>query len=39
MLTVDAINTFYGEFQALEGVSLKVEQGQTVIVVGPNGGG
>jgi len=39
MLTVDAIDTFYGEFQALEGVSLKVEQGQTVIVVGPNGAG
>ena len=39
MLTVDAINTFYGEFQALEGVSLKVKKGQTVIVVGPNGAG
>lgn len=39
MLTVDAIDTFYGEFQALAGVSLKVEKGQTVIVVGPNGAG
>ncbi len=39
MLTVDAIDTYYGEFQALENVSLKVEQGQTVIVVGPNGAG
>ncbi|MBU4574354.1 MAG: ABC transporter ATP-binding protein, partial [Proteobacteria bacterium] len=39
MLTVDAIDTYYGEFQALEGVSLKVEKGQTVIVVGPNGAG
>lgn len=39
MLTVDAIETFYGEFRALEGISLKVEKGQTVIVVGPNGAG
>jgi len=39
MLTVDAIDTYYGEFQALQGVSLKVEKGQTVIVVGPNGAG
>jgi len=39
MLTVDAIDTFYGEFQALDGVSLKVDKGQTIIVVGPNGAG
>ena len=39
MLTVDSVETYYGEFQALDGVSLKVEQGQTVIVVGPNGAG
>src|SRR5208283_1532316 len=39
MLKVDGIDIYYGEFRALEGVSLKVEEGQTVIVVGPNGAG
>ena len=39
MLTVNAIDTYYGEFKALEGISLEVDQGQTVIVVGPNGAG
>lgn len=39
MLTVDAIDTYYGEFRALGGVSLKVAKGQTVIMVGPNGSG
>ncbi len=39
MLTVTAIDTYYGEFQALAEISLKVDQGRTVIVVGPNGAG
>lgn len=39
MLRIRGINVFYGEFQALESVSLKLEKGQTVIVVGPNGAG
>jgi branched-chain amino acid transport system ATP-binding protein len=39
MLVVDGIDICYGEFRALEGVSLKVEERQTVIVVGPNGAG
>jgi branched-chain amino acid transport system ATP-binding protein len=39
MLRVHDINVFYGEFQALDSVSLKLEAGQTVIVVGPNGAG
>jgi branched-chain amino acid transport system ATP-binding protein len=39
MLRVEGIDIYYGEFQALEGVSLKVEAGRTVIVVGPNGAG
>jgi branched-chain amino acid transport system ATP-binding protein len=39
ILSVDSIEVFYGEFQALEKVSLKVDKGQTVIVVGPNGAG
>lgn len=39
MLNVHDINVFYGEFQALENVTMKIEKGQTVIVVGPNGAG
>ena len=39
MLRVDGIDIYYGEFRALEGLSLKVEERQTVIVVGPNGAG
>lgn len=39
MLNVRDVNVFYGEFQALESISLKIEKGQTVIVVGPNGAG
>ena len=39
MLKVETVETYYGEFQALDGISLKVEKGQTVIVVGPNGAG
>ena len=39
MLTVQGIDVFHGEFQALVNVTLKIEKGQTVIVVGPNGAG
>ncbi len=39
MLEVNKINTFYGEFQALHDVSLKVGDGEFVVVFGPNGHG
>lgn len=39
MLEVDKINTFYGGFQALEEVSLKVGEDELVVVFGPNGHG
>lgn len=39
MLEVNKINTFYGEFQALKDVSLKVSDGEFVVVFGPNGHG
>ncbi len=39
MLEVEAVSTFYGEFQALHGVSLKVEEKQLTGIVGANGAG
>jgi len=39
MLEVDKINSFYGEFQALHEVSLRVNDGELVVVFGPNGHG
>ena len=39
LLQIDAIDAFYGDFQALFNVSLKVEPGQVVAVIGANGAG
>lgn len=39
MLEVDNVSVFYGRIQALHGVSLKVEQGQIVSLIGANGAG
>lgn len=39
MLKITGIETFYGKIQALKGVSLKVEQGQVVTILGANGAG
>jgi len=39
LLQIDGIDAFYGDFQALFGVSLKVEPGQVVAVIGANGAG
>ena len=39
LLDIKAINAFYGDFQALFGVSLQVEPGQVVAVIGANGAG
>jgi branched-chain amino acid transport system ATP-binding protein len=39
LLDVRAIDAFYGDFQALFGVSLSVEPGQVVAVIGANGAG
>ena len=39
LLQVNAIDAFYGDFQALSGVSLTVDAGQVVAVIGANGAG
>jgi branched-chain amino acid transport system ATP-binding protein len=39
MLSVENIDVFHGDAQALDGVSLKVEQGAIVAIVGANGAG
>ncbi len=39
MLEVNSINTFYGQIQALWDVSLKIEEGEIVALVGANGAG
>ncbi|EKN69107.1 ABC transporter ATP-binding protein [Neobacillus bataviensis LMG 21833] len=39
MLKVSGIETFYGKIQALKGVSLEVEQGKIVAILGANGAG
>lgn len=39
MLTVEKINTFYGQSQALRDVSLEVNEGEVVAVLGRNGAG
>ena len=39
LLEVDDIHTYYGHIEALKGVSLKVEEGEIVTLIGSNGAG
>jgi branched-chain amino acid transport system ATP-binding protein len=39
LLEVDGLDAFYGDFQALFGVSMRVEAGAIVAVIGANGAG
>src|SRR3954470_21852664 len=38
-LEVDDIKTYYGNIQALKGVTLEVEEGECVTLIGSNGAG
>jgi branched-chain amino acid transport system ATP-binding protein len=39
LLEVRALDAFYGDFQALFGLSVRVETGETVALIGANGAG
>jgi branched-chain amino acid transport system ATP-binding protein len=39
MLRVENIDVFYGDLQALDGVSLEIEEGAIVAIIGANGAG
>lgn len=39
MLVVDSIHSYYGNIHALKGLSLKVEEGEIVTLIGANGAG
>ncbi|MDA4844083.1 ABC transporter ATP-binding protein [Hoeflea poritis] len=39
VLEIDGLDSFYGDFQALFGVSMRVERGEVVAVIGANGAG
>ena len=39
LLTVDGIETYYGNIQALKGISFKVAEGSIVTLLGANGAG
>jgi branched-chain amino acid transport system ATP-binding protein len=39
LLEIDSVESFYGDFQALFGVSVEVDEGETVAIIGANGAG
>ncbi len=39
LLEIQAVDSYYGNIQALKGVSLKVEEGEIVTLIGSNGAG
>jgi branched-chain amino acid transport system ATP-binding protein len=39
LLELDGVDAFYGDFQALFGVSVEVDEGETLAIIGANGAG
>lgn len=39
MLQINGIDTFYGDLQALWGISMEVKEGELISLIGPNGAG
>ncbi len=39
LLEIDDIHTYYGNIEALKGISLTVEEGECVTLIGSNGAG
>src|SRR4029450_1300544 len=39
LLEVEDIHTFYGSIEALKGISIKVDEGEIVTLIGANGAG
>ena len=39
LLSVSALDAYYGDFQALFGIDFQLEQGEAVAVIGANGAG
>ena len=39
MLVLDNVHTYYGNIHALKGISLHVEEGEIVTLIGANGAG
>mgnify|MGYP001237919003 CR=1 FL=1 len=39
LLETSGLTAFYGDFQALYGIDLRIEEGETVAIIGANGAG
>ena len=39
MIEVDGVDKFFGDFQALSGINMKVGKQEVVVVIGPSGSG